>query len=70
MKIQALDIRVGDRIFAYFNTKMQVCTVRDIIDPKLRNITLLVFTGASYRPAASRIVRFQADALVDLAVVT
>lgn len=70
MKIQALDIRVGDRIFAFFNTKMQVCTVRDIIDPKVTNITLLVFTGTHYRPSASRIIRFQSDALVDLAIVT
>jgi hypothetical protein len=66
MKIQALDIRVGDRILAYFNTKMQVCTVRDILNPQLKNITLLVFTGDCYRPSASRIVRFQADALVNL----
>ena len=66
MKIQAADIRVGDRIFAYFNTKMQVCTVRDILEPGLKNITLLVFTGAFYRFTASRIVRFQSNALVDL----
>lgn len=66
IKIQALNIQVGDRIFAYFNTKMQVCTVRDILDPDLKNITLLVFTGDSYRPSASRIVRFHADALVDI----
>ena len=67
MKIQALDIRVGDRIVAYFNTKMQVCTVQYILDPGQSNITLSVFIGDRYRYAASRIVRFRPDALVDLA---
>jgi hypothetical protein len=67
LKIQALDIRVGDRIMTYFNTKMQVCTVRDILDPSLTNITLSVFIGDRYRYAASRVVRFHPDALVTLA---
>jgi hypothetical protein len=67
MKIQALDIRVGDRIFAYFNTKMQVCTVQYILEPGQNNITLSVFTGDRYRYTASRVVRFRPDALVDLA---
>jgi hypothetical protein len=67
MKIQALDIRIGDRIVAYFNTKMQVCTVQYILDPDRDNITLSVFTGDRYRYSASRIVRFKPDALVTLA---
>ncbi|AFY79758.1 MAG: hypothetical protein IGR93_14805 [Hydrococcus sp. C42_A2020_068] len=67
MKIQALDIRVGDRIVAYFNTKMQVCTVQYILDPGQTNITLSVFIGDRYRYAASRIVRFRPDAFVELA---
>lgn len=67
MKIQALDIRVGDRIVTYFNTKMQVCTVQYILEPEQANITLSVFIGDRYRYAASRIVRFRPDALVTLA---
>ncbi|MGK7873165.1 MAG: hypothetical protein AB4426_07585 [Xenococcaceae cyanobacterium] len=67
MQIQALDIRVGDRIVTYFNTKMQVCTVKYILDPGQTNITLSVFIGDRYRYYASRIVRFRPDALVDLA---
>lgn len=67
MKIQALDIRVGDRIFTYFNTKMQICTVQYILDPDQTNITLSVFIGDRYRYPASRIVRFRPDALVTLA---
>ena len=67
MKIQALNIRVGDHIVAYFRTKMQVCTVQYILDPDQTNVTLAVFTGARYRPSASRIIRFRPDALVELA---
>jgi len=67
MKIQALNIRVGDRIITYFNTKMQICTVQYILDPDRPNITLSVFIGDRYRYSASRIVRFRPDALVTLA---
>lgn len=67
MKIRALDIRVGDRIVTYFNTKMQICTVRSILEPERNNITLSVFIGDRYRYTASRIVRFRPDALVALA---
>jgi len=42
MKIQALDIQIGERIVAYCNQKMQICTVRQILDLNLDNITLLV----------------------------
>jgi len=41
MKIQALDIQIGERIVAYCNQKMQICTVRQILDLNLDNITLL-----------------------------
>ena len=67
MKIQALDIRVGDRIVAYFKTKMQICTVQYILDPGQTSVTLSVFTGERYRYSASRIIRFRPDALVELA---
>jgi hypothetical protein len=67
LKIKALDIRVGDRIMLYFNTKMQVCTVRDILDPGQTNITFLVFIGDRYRQTASRLVRFSPEASVTLA---
>lgn len=67
MKIQALDIQIGDRIVTYFNTKRQICTVKHILEPDRTNITLSVFIGDRYRHSASRIVRFHSDALVDLA---
>ena len=65
-KIQALDIRVGDRIFVYFKARMQVCTVKYILAPGQNNVTLSVFAGKRYRHSASRIVRFRPNALVDL----
>ncbi|HEY9883974.1 MAG TPA: hypothetical protein V6C98_10240 [Thermosynechococcaceae cyanobacterium] len=67
MKVQALNIQMGDRIVAYCNNKMQVCTVRQIIDPGQMNITLSVSTSEHSRSSFSRIIRFQKDALVDLA---
>jgi hypothetical protein len=67
MKVQALNIQMGDRIVAYCNNKMQVCTVRQIIDPGQNNITLSVSTSEHSRSSFSRIIRFQKDALVDLA---
>lgn len=67
LKVQALDIRVGDRVLIYFNTKMQVCTVRDILDSGQTNITLSVFIGDHYRHTASRVVRFRPDATLTLA---
>jgi hypothetical protein len=66
LKIQAVDIQVGDRIFAYCNNKMQVCTVKHILDPELSNITLSVSTSENSRNSISRVVRFQRDALVNL----
>ena len=67
MKIQALDIQVGDCIVAYCNNKMQICTVQRILDPGQANITLSVFTAKHYRSSVVRVVRFRRDALVDLA---
>ena len=66
MKIQAADIESGDRIIAYCNNKMQICTVKHIVDPNLSNITLSVSTSGSSRNSISRVVRFQRDALVEL----
>ena len=66
MKIQAVEIQSGDRIVAYCNNKMQVCTVKHIIDPTLSNITLSVSTSEHSRNSISRVVRFQRDAVVEL----
>jgi len=66
LKIQAVDILAGDRIVAYCNNKMQVCTVKHILDPDLSNITLSVSTSENSRNSISRVVRFQRDALVEL----
>lgn len=67
MKIQALEIQVGDRIIAYCNNKRQICTVKRILDPDRTNITLSVFTAEKYRSSILRVVQFRRDALVDLA---
>ncbi|MER3432383.1 MAG: hypothetical protein C4288_02885 [Leptolyngbya sp. ERB_1_1] len=66
MKIQAVDIQSGDRIIAYCNNKMQICKVKQIIDPNLNTITLSVSTSENSRNSISRVVRFQRDALVEL----
>jgi len=66
LKIQAVNIESGDRIIAYCNNKMQICTVKRVIDPDLNNITLSVFTSESSRNSLSRVLRFQRDALVEL----
>lgn len=66
MKIQAIHIQAGDRIFAYCNNKMQICTVKYIIDPELNNISLSVSTSEKSRNSISRVIRFQRDALVEL----
>jgi hypothetical protein len=66
LKIQADRIQAGDRIIAYCNNKMQICTVKHIIDPDLSNITLSVSTSESSRNSISRVVRFQRDALIEL----
>ncbi len=66
MKIQALNIQIGDRIIVYFKNKMQVCTVKNISNPDRTNITLSVFRGERYRYSSSGIIRFKSEALVDL----
>lgn len=67
MKIQAMDIQIGERIVAYCNQKMQICTVRQILDNGQDNITLTVFTSVHYRNSASFVIRFHRDALVETA---
>ncbi len=66
MKIQALDIRPGDRIIAYFNNKMQLCTVKYVSNPDLTNITLSVFVGERYRHSSSGTITFKPEALLEL----
>ena len=66
MKIQALDIRPGDRIIAYFNNKMQVCTVKYVSNPDKTNVTLSVFVGERYRHSSSGTIRFKPEALLEL----
>jgi len=66
LKIQAVDIQSGDRIIAYCNNKMQICKVKQILDPNLNTITLSVSTSENSRNSISRVVRFQRDALVEL----
>ena len=65
-KIQALDIKPGDRIIAYFRNKMQICTVKSISNSDRSNITLLVFIGEYYRYLSSGTIQFKPEALVDL----
>ena len=65
-KIQALDIKSGDRIIAYFKNKMQICTVKSISNSDRSNITLLVFPGEYYRYSSSGTIQFKPEALVDL----
>lgn len=45
MNIQALDIKVGDRIVAYCQQKMQPFTVQRLLDSTQKNITLKVSTS-------------------------
>lgn len=67
MNIQALDIKVGDRIIAYCKNKMQPCTVQRLLDSTHNNITLKVSTGVPYRESASCVVQFHREALVEIA---
>ena len=65
-KIQALDIKPGDRIIAYFKNKMQICTVKSISNSDPSNITLLVFLSEHYRYSSSGTIQFKPEALVNL----
>lgn len=67
MKIQALDIQIGECILAYCNQKMQACKVRQILELGQDNITLLVSISGHYRSSVSRVVRFKGDTLVEIA---
>lgn len=67
MKIQAMNIQIGDRIVAYCNSKKQTCTVQRVLDPNQDNITLRVYTSVNYRGTASYVIRFHREAFVDLA---
>jgi hypothetical protein len=67
MKVQALDIRIGDRIIAYCNNRQQTCTVKQVMASGQDSITLKVSPSDHYRSSLSRIVSFRRDALVDLA---
>jgi hypothetical protein len=67
MNIQALDIKVGDRIVAYCKNKRQPCTVQRLLDSSHNNITLKVSTCVPYRESASCVVQFHREALVELA---
>ncbi len=66
-KIQALEIKRGDRIVAYFKDKMQICTVKSISSSDQANITLLVFISEYYRYSSSGTIQFKPEALVNLA---
>lgn len=67
MKIQALDIKVGDCILAYCRNKRQPCTVQRLLDSTQNNITLKVSTSVPYRESASCVVQFHRDAWVEMA---
>lgn len=67
MNIQALDIKVGDRIIAYCKNKRQPCTVQRLLDSTHNNITLKVSTCNHYRESASCVVKFHREALVEMA---
>jgi hypothetical protein len=67
MKIQVLDIQIGDRIIAYCNNKRQACTVKQVIDSGQGSVALTVCPSKNYRVSISRVIRFHQDASVDLA---
>lgn len=67
MNIQALDIKVGDRIIAYCKNKRQPCTVQRLLDSTHNNITLKVSTCNHYRESASCVVKFHREAVVEMA---
>jgi hypothetical protein len=66
LKIQAVQIQIGDRVVAYCNNRMQICTVKQILDPDLNIITLSVSTSENSRNSIARVIRFQREALVEL----
>lgn len=66
MNIQALNIKVGDRIFAYCKNRMQPCRVQRLLHSTQNNITLRVSTSVFYRESASYVVQFNREALVEM----
>jgi len=58
MKIQAEEIRIGDRIIAYCNNKRRSCIVKQVLSGQ-GTITLTVFASKHYRASVSRVIRFQ-----------
>jgi hypothetical protein len=66
LKIQASNIKPGDRIIAYFKNKMQVCTVKYTSTGDKTNIKLSVFVGEHYRHSSSSSIQFKLETLVDL----
>ncbi|EDX77684.1 hypothetical protein MC7420_3008 [Coleofasciculus chthonoplastes PCC 7420] len=69
MNIQALDIKVGDRIIAYCKNKRQPCTVQRLLDSTPNTITLKVSTctRVHYRESASCVIQFHREAVVEMA---
>lgn len=66
MKIQASNIDVGDCVIAYCNQKMQVCQVHSIVEQNLQTVTLSISLPQTSRKAFRYVIRFRADALVEL----
>ncbi|MGL5877112.1 MAG: hypothetical protein ACRC2V_04940 [Xenococcaceae cyanobacterium] len=67
MKIQAINIQIGDRIVAYCNSKRQICTVKQVLDSGQGSIALTVCPYGNNRLSLSRVIRFHQDASVELA---
>ncbi len=67
MKIEALNIQIGNRIMAYCNNRRQACTVKQVIDSGLGSIELTVCPSEHARISLSRVIRFHPNATVDLA---
>lgn len=63
---QALNLKPGDRIIAYFRNKMQVCTIKYTSIGDQTNIKLSVFLGEYYRYSSSGTIQFKLETLVDL----
>ncbi len=66
MKVQALELRTGDRIMAYCNNHRRPCKVKHIEDSGSGNITLTISLAQPQRNSLTRVIRFQRDALIEL----
>ena len=67
MKIQAVDIQIGNRIMAYCNNRRQACTVKQVVDSALGSIELTICPSEHAWISLSRVIRFHSNATVDLA---